>query len=95
MYEIRVLWNRCLTTPLFCIYALRSSLECKIRTAVEPFLEKNNNYLSGKVLFLPSKFLFPAAIDPDQTLSVSIGRMIGQYFVLLNFAPNPCAQLDG
>ena len=43
MYEIKILLNRCLTTPLFCISALRSCLECEIGTAVEPFREKNNN----------------------------------------------------
>ena len=32
-----------LTTHLFCKRALRSSLECEIGTAVEPFHEKNNN----------------------------------------------------
>ena len=43
MYEIKILPNRCLTTPLFYIHTLRSSLECEIGTAVEPFREKNNN----------------------------------------------------
>ena len=43
MYEIKILPNRRLTTPLFCTYALRSSLQCEIDTAVEPFREKNNN----------------------------------------------------
>ena len=43
MYEIRILPNRRLTTPLFSTHALRSSLECEIGTAVEPFREKNNN----------------------------------------------------
>ena len=60
MYEIKILPNRRLTTPLFCTHALRSSLECEIDTAVEPFREKNNNvkpachteHLSGKVLFV-------------------------------------------
>ena len=43
MYEIKILPNRRLTTPLFCTRALRSSLECEIGTAVEPCREKNNN----------------------------------------------------
>ena len=43
MYEIKILPNRRLTTPSFCTQTLRSSLECKIDTAVEPFREKNNN----------------------------------------------------
>ena len=61
MYEIKILPNTRLNTPLFCTHALRSSLECEIGTAVEPFREKNNNVkpachniflVSGKVLFL-------------------------------------------
>ena len=35
--------NRRLTTPLFCKHELRSSLECEIGTAVEPFRENNSN----------------------------------------------------
>ena len=41
--EIEILPNRCLPTPLFCTHALRSSLECEIGNAVEPFREKNYN----------------------------------------------------
>ena len=43
VYEIKILPKRRLTTPLFWKHALRSSLECEIGTAVEPFREKNNN----------------------------------------------------
>ena len=42
MYETKILPNRRLFTLLFCTHALRSSLECEIGTAVEPFREKNN-----------------------------------------------------
>ena len=63
VYEITILPNRRLTTPLFCKHALKLSLECEIGTAVEPFHEKNNNVkptchknLSGKVLL--TDFLF-------------------------------------
>ena len=43
MYEIKILPNRRITTPLFCTHALRLTLECEISTAMEPFHEKNNN----------------------------------------------------
>ena len=63
---------RRLTIHLFCKYALRSSLECEIGTAVEPFCEKNNNVkpachkiYQGRdylLIFSFSKYLFSAAI---------------------------------
>ena len=43
VYEIKILPNRRLTTPLFCKRAMRSRLECEIGTAMGPFPEKNNN----------------------------------------------------
>ena len=39
MYEIKILPNRRLTTPLFYTHALRLSWECEIGTAVEALCE--------------------------------------------------------
>ena len=43
MYKIKILPHKRLTTLLFCTHALRSSLECEVGPAVEPFRKKNNN----------------------------------------------------
>ena len=86
MYKIKILLNRHLTTPLFCKHALKSSLECKIVSAVEQFCEKNNNVkptchknLSGKVLLTDCLFfLFIFLLSRlNQTLAVSINWPIG------------------
>ena len=88
MYEIKILLKRGLNTPLFCTHALRSSLECEVGTAVEPFREKNSNLPVIKssregiicLYSLPSlNYLFSAAILLiKEMLSVSVGTMIGQ-----------------
>ena len=43
-----MLQNRRLTTSLFCKHTLRSSLECEISIAVEPFRERNINKMNVK-----------------------------------------------
>ena len=91
MYEIKILPNRRLTTPLFCKHALRSNLECEIGTAVEPLREKNNNVKSIRediiCFFSLSKYLFCAAIlsmyiKRFQSISTTIAN---GSFVLVNF----------
>ena len=71
MYEIKILSNGRLSTPLFWTYALRSSEECDIGTAVETFREKNSMLNLPVIksiresiicLFSLSKYLFSAAI---------------------------------
>ena len=71
MYEIKILPNRRLITPIFCRHALRLCLECEIGTSVEPFHEKNNNVKPAFIksvrecivcLFSHSEYLFSAAI---------------------------------
>ena len=80
MYEIKILRSR--STPLFCTHTLRSSLECEIGTAMDPFREKNNNVklacheiYQGRYYLLiffsfSSKYLFSAVILSIKYFSV-------------------------
>ena len=98
MYEIKILPNRRLTTHLFCRHALRSSLECEIGTAVEPFHEKNNNVkptchkiYEGKyyllIFFLNIYVLLQSSRCRSNTLCLLAQRSVNSAkgcFVLLN-----------
>ena len=68
-----------LTTPLFCKHALRSSLECEIGTAVEPFRAKNNNvklacYKIYQGMYYLLIFFFCYIIPQHQKTSYNLGN---------------------
>ena len=100
MYKIKILPNRHLTTHLFCKHALRSSLECEIGTAVEPFREKNYNVKRPVIksvreciiclfsLFLNIYFLLQSTQCRSNAFSRLAQRSVSSAissFVLLNF----------
>ena len=69
MYEIKILPNRSLTIPLFCKPALRSSLECKIGTAVGTVL-----HIAGQSRFKFHDYILINQEDTHKTSDENLDR---------------------